>query len=162
MSINSLSVANVILDEAEQQGISVTPMQLQKLVYFTNGWHMEIYDGKSLVSDNFEAWQFGPVMPVIYHEFKRFGSRPVNGRALNPFEGKPWSAKLSAQQISLVREIVRMYGKLSGPRMSHLTHKSDTPWSLTWKNGVGSGNDIPRELILAEFRKIRKNSATAA
>ncbi len=155
MSINSLSVANALLDEAERQGITVTPMQLQKLLYFANGWHMEIHNGAHMVSDSFEAWQFGPVMPQAYHEFKKYGSRKIDGRALNPFSGEPWMAELRPDQQNLIAEIVRIYGKLSGPRMSHLTHKDGTPWSLTWRSGVGSGADIPQEVILSEFRKIR-------
>ena len=162
MSINALSVANSILDEAERQGITVTPMQLQKLIYFANGWHMEITDGEPLVSDNFEAWQFGPVLPRVYHEFKRFGSRDITERSIFPFTENPWPCELSANQKSLVSEIVSIYGNLSGPRMSHLTHKEGTPWSTTWNGGVGSGNDIQPELILAEFRKIRNGESAAA
>ena len=161
MSINSLSIANAVLDEAERQGVSVTPMQLQKLVYFTNGWHMEIYNGQSIISDSFEAWQFGPVMPAIYHEFKRFGSRNISGRAINIFNGEAWKADIQPAKATLIQEVVGLYGKLSGPRMSHLTHKEGTPWSKTWRGGVGSGNDIPNELILAEFKRIRNESTKA-
>ncbi len=155
MSINNLSVANAILDEAERQGISVTPMQLQKLVYFTNGWHMEIFDGKPIVTDSFEAWQFGPVMPAIYHDFKQYGSRRITGRATIP----AGFAKLLQVQTTLISAIIKIYGGLSGPKMSHLTHKDGTPWFATWKGGLGSGFDIPNRLILTEFQRIRQEQA---
>jgi len=150
-----LSIANAILDESDRQGLSVTPMQLQKLVYFANGWHMEINSGQPLVGSSFEAWQFGPVMPELYHEFKRYGSQRITGRAINIFGGAAWAANLLPPQNTLIAEIVNIYGRLSGPKMSQLTHKTGTPWSLTWNGGLGSGNDIPNNIILAEFRRLR-------
>ncbi len=157
--MNNLSVANAILDEAERQGIPVTPMQLQKLVYFTNGWHMEIFDGRPIFADSFEAWQFGPVMPAIYHDFKQYGSRKITGRATNPFTRTAWVADFLETKTALISAIIRIYGRLSGPKMSHLTHKQGTPWFVTWKGGVGSGTNISNQLILAEFQRIRQEQA---
>lgn len=159
--MNSLAVANYILDVAEKAGISVTPMQLQKLVYFANGWHMEIFGGEKLVQNNFEAWQFGPVMPIIYHDFKKYGSSPITGRAFNPFSQQPWVVDLDEKQKKVIEDVIGLYGNMSGAKMSHLTHKKNTPWSRTWDNGFGSGNDIEPELILEEFKAIRKNAEAA-
>ena len=162
MAIHTLSVANAILDEADSQGIDVTPMQLQKLLYFTNGWHMEIHNGQPILSDSFEAWQFGPVMPQVYHKFKEYGSKKITGRAMNPLPtNHPWPNTLTEIQKKLVSEIVGIYGSLSGPRMSNLTHKPGTPWSQTWNGGIGNGNNIPSELIIAEFKKLRNAQSTA-
>lgn len=158
MSHNVLAVSNELLTQAESQGISVSPMQLQKLLYFLDGWHMELNDGARILSDRFEAWQFGPVCPTAYHEFKHFGSGEINELSLNPFSGTPWPASLSTKQKQLVGEILRIYGSLTGPQMSHLTHKSGTPWDKTWNGGVGKGDTIEPQLVHEEFKGLRNRA----
>jgi hypothetical protein len=48
-------------------------MKLQKLIYLAHGYYFAV-TGCPLVGEQFEAWQFGPVSPTIYHEFNRFSS----------------------------------------------------------------------------------------
>lgn len=158
MTNTSYAIANSVLITAKKLGISITPMQLQKLMYFTNGWHLEIFKGEELIDRKFEAWQFGPVLPEIYIEFKHNGSSPIQTLALFPFDSKPWHADLRPNQMGLIEEVVSSYGNLSGPQMSHLTHKNDTPWSQTWKSGVGKGDSISSSLIRAEFESLRRAS----
>ena len=155
---HAIGVANAVLQSAEEQGFSVTPMQLQKLVYFCNGWNLELRN-EPLVSDNFEAWQYGPVHPSIYHEFKTYGQEAIRSGSNLGFGGDPVQANLSSAEASLIDEVVRIYGGLSGPQMSNLTHRSGTPWSETWNNGLGKGNSIPSLRIADEFRALRQRAA---
>lgn len=156
MAFDSLSVSNAIIQAANSQGLQVTPMQLQKLLYFANGWHLEMTNGETLVSNPFKAWQFGPVEEAVYHEFKRFGSGPISALAKPPFgSAPPYQASLTEMQQKLVSDIVRIYGKLSGPQMSNLTHREDTPWHKTWAGSIGRGDTIPPEMIKSEFDNLR-------
>jgi uncharacterized phage-associated protein len=95
-------------------------MQLQKLVYFCNGWNLELRN-EALVSDNFEAWQYGPVHPSIYHEFKVYGQGAIRSGSNLGFGGAPVQANLSPDEANLIEEVIRIYGGLSGPQMSNLT-----------------------------------------
>lgn len=156
MAFDSLSISNAIIQEASNQGLQVTPMQLQKLLYFANGWHLEMRNGEPLVSNPFKAWQFGPVEESVYHEFKRFGSGPITALAKPPFPSvPPYQASLTAIQQKLVSDIVSIYGRLSGPQMSNLTHRDGTPWHKTWASSIGRGDTIKPDLIKAEFDKLR-------
>ena len=159
-SRNALGVANAILESAQEHGFSVTPMQLQKLLYFCNGWNLELRN-QPLISDNFKAWQFGPVHPSVYHEFKKYGSGPIEGRSNNPFTNQPWEARLSDDEKSLIDEVVRIYGGLSGAQMSRLTHQEGTPWFQTWNGGLGKNDNIPAEVIQEEFKRLRNRGNAA-
>ena len=161
MTVNPLALANKVLDIAAQQSRDITPLQLQKLLYFINGWHLEINDGEELISGSFQAWKFGPVHPKVYHEFKHYGSLPITGRSENPFTQVPWAEELSNSQEALISEVLSIYGNLSGPQMSNLTHKQGTPWSETWNNGVGDGDNIPPQRIIQEFKSIRERANAA-
>jgi uncharacterized phage-associated protein len=92
-----LAVANAVLDEARDQGKSLTIMQLLKLVYIAHGWSLALLN-VPLVNEEPEAWQHGPVFPSIYREFRRFGSQPIQGSAMGPF-GAPQVANLSDAQF---------------------------------------------------------------
>ena len=49
------------------------------MTYFANGILLAHTNGKQrLVNEKFQAWEFGPVVPSIYHEFKQFGAGPIN------------------------------------------------------------------------------------
>ena len=77
MEYSAKAIANYFLELAAKHGEKVTPLKIQKLVYIAHGWHLALYE-KPLVYDEFaEAWEYGPVFPSIYHEFKHFGGAPI-------------------------------------------------------------------------------------
>lgn len=155
---HAVAVANEIWEIAKLKGFSVSPMQLQKLLYFCYGWNIEIR-GEKLISDGFEAWQYGPVHPAVYREFRRYGSAAITSPAMNDFASVPWRATLSDAERNLVDEVVSIYGGLSGPQMSHLTHREGTPWHHVWAGGFGKNDKIPDERIREEFQELRKRAA---
>ncbi|KGX88351.1 hypothetical protein N781_11420 [Pontibacillus halophilus JSM 076056 = DSM 19796] len=75
------NLANHIMAVANENGRSVTNLQLQKVMFFTLGLHIrnngldelahEIYDVP------FEKWKYGPVVESIYFNYNRFGSEPI-------------------------------------------------------------------------------------
>ena len=153
---HAAGVANAVLDAAWERGLSVSPMQLQKLLYFCQGWNLEVR-GQPLVSDNFHAWQYGPVHPYVYNAFKHFGSAAIDEPIM--FDGGAISANLSPEERRLIGEVVSIYGRLSGPQMSHLTHAPGTPWYEVWNGGVGKNDVIPLPRIEREFQELRKRAA---
>ena len=152
----STAIANAIIDHAKKNKLPVTPMHLQKLLYFLNGWYMEGTNGEILINEDFLAWQFGPVVPSVYHEFKIYRSLEIRGKAIAPFSGEPWKARLDSFGRKILKQVVPAYGKLTARQLSILTHRPETAWSKTWKNGTGKGHAIPAELILEEFKGYRK------
>jgi uncharacterized phage-associated protein len=83
------AVANLMLDEADKRGWTITNLALQKLLYFAHGIHLT-KTKRPLVSGYFEAWQYGPVHPAVYRAFKPSGSAPIINRAVakDPLTGK--------------------------------------------------------------------------
>lgn len=137
----SIIVADRFLTLARQRDDTLTPMQLLKLVYIAHGWMLGLY-GRPLVRDRIEAWQYGPVIPRLYNEVRRFRSQPVEG----PLHAGPDA--LDAQETSIIHQVYDIYGHLSGPALSRLTHAKNTPWQLTWKPkefGLEISNDIIEE-----------------
>ena len=125
-------------------------MQVQKLVYFAHGYHLAL-TGEPLVVDDIKAWNFGPVIPSLYNDLRRYG----NGVVEAPIEGFALPVEEFVQ--ALVAKIFELYGKISGPRLSAATHTPDSPWDKVYKEAKFSV--IPNELIRDYFKATLRPSA---
>jgi uncharacterized phage-associated protein len=150
MAYTAKQVANEFLTLARRDHVHLTPMQLQKLVYFAYGWYLAI-TGERLIDELVEAWQWGPVIPSLYHEFKVYGSDPIIVPADFVFpplaSDDPEKDALARRVISKVWEI---YGRYSGVQLSSMTHAANSPWAQTYQQDV-KNKDIPDEVIRAYF-----------
>ena len=139
----AISVACRILEMAKQRKDTVTPMQLLKLVYLCHGWMLGIY-GRHLISDEIEAWKYGPVIPSLYQAVRHFKSQPVEG--LNCDEGLK-RAEFDETEENVIRQVYDKYGKKSGVALSSLTHIAGSPWDITVNKLDGMGGAISNNLI---------------
>ena len=69
MPFSAAAVANEFLHLAHRDDRPITPLKMQKLVYFAHGWHLAI-TGAPLISEPIQAWQYGPVISSLYQIFK--------------------------------------------------------------------------------------------
>lgn len=158
MSYSPKSIANYFLDLAHAQGEAIDPMKLQKLVYYAQGWYAG-YTGEQLINDTVQAWPYGPVIPSLYHEFKRFGSAPIHGRAME--WGREVERPEDPQLRGFLDNIWNSYGQYSGLRLSDMTHAPDGPWDLTRRQSRGGSPPIPFEVIRDHFREATSKAQDA-
>jgi len=144
---DSRDVANYILELAEQKGDSLTPMQLLKLTYIAHGWFYGIH-GRPLISDPVEAWQYGPVIPMLYEAIKSYRGAAIT----NKIRRHNAQQVLDADEQDIVSQVYDAYGKFTGPQLSNMTHAGGTPWALTYVPG-SFGLRIPDDLIEDHYRK---------
>jgi len=168
MSYESKAIANYFIDLAARERKPLTPMKLQKLIYFAHGWNLAIH-GKPLIDEQVEAWKFGPVVNTIYHEFKHFGSQPVKGHAtdirlneadiLNSHIITPEINSDDADTKALLDKVWEIYGQYSAVQLSNATHQPGTPWEQTWgSDGVPTGTDINQDIIKKFFIDLANES----
>lgn len=160
------SVANCFIDIAQAAGEKLTPMKLQKLVYYAVGWYAGA-TRKPLVDEAVEAWQYGPVVPSLYHEFKKFGSGAITEKATDindDFEIVEVPVPEDKDVRKFLANIWKSYGKFSGIKLSEMSHVSGGPWDETWSATCGMrGIDIPFDLMQTYFGKaVEKARATRA
>lgn len=139
---NSIEIANEFIRRALRDGKPITHMQLQKLVYFANGWNLAV-SGEQLLEDLPEAWQFGPVYRRLYDALKRHGSdqllAPIRQGADTPFaddDGPEAVAKsLIKNEIEVIDKVWLEYGNYPAYKLSALTHAEGSPWAMAFENG---------------------------
>lgn len=162
---DALAVANEFLKRANRDGVSLTPMQLQKLVYIAHGWCLAIFD-KPLIKDRIEAWDFGPVIPRLYHQFKRYGHKSIREYAAKMttdgslvYQSEPSIGNCPSYISDLLDKVWEVYGSKDGLALSVLTHQPDSPWTtMKAKYPRESSVRIPDELIKTHYvEKARRN-----
>ena len=162
---DTAAVANYVLELAERDGIQLSPMKLQKILYFSHGWHLALTDNP-LLDEPVEAWQWGPVIPSIYHEFKRFGQSPIDGRFRRPVRRASGGLRFSEPMLnanddealtamSVIDRVWEVYKGYSAIQLSNMTHLPDTPWDKTWKK-MG---EIKRRSVDINDDEIKKHFA---
>ncbi len=99
----------------------MTAMKLQKLVYYSQAWHL-VWDEEPLFDDDIEAWANGPVVRELYQAHRgRFSlNGPEDIRAGDP-------GALTPSQRASVDAVLASYGDKSSHWLSELTHSED-PW----------------------------------
>lgn len=158
------SIANYFLELATASGQSISPMKLQKLVYYAHGWYAG-YTDRPLINEAVEAWQYGPVIPSLYHEFKRFGSGDIQCKAFeyDALGVREASTPSDPDIRTFLQNIFNSYGKYSGIRLSEMTHAAGTPWDTTWSACKGMrGVDIPFPTMASYFKEAVQKSQPAA
>lgn len=128
---DSRAVANWFLDRGDRDHTPIDHMKLHKLVYLAHGWHLA-RTARPLLRDRIEAWPYGPVIPVLYHEFKQFGNEPIDGRAFDfdfdRAENVVLHEDFPADTRGLLELVWRAYSDYTGPELSAMAHEPGTPW----------------------------------
>ena len=157
------AVANYFLNRRKERGLRpLTQMKLHKLVYFSHGWHLALWN-KPLINEMVEAWEYGPVVPTLYHEFKEYGANKIPRLATdwNPetldWDITPRIDEDDKQALGLLARITTVYGMRSARDLSALTHAKHSPWTQTAEEHSGIRHvDIPNDRIQGYFKeKIR-------
>ena len=133
------TVAVQILWIAHLRGRSFTPMQLLKLTYIAHGWTLGI-TGNPLFNDSVKAWKYGPVIPSVYHKYKKFGYSPISMKLKNLCDS------FDNKSLAITERVVDAYGKYDGLYLSALTHQPDSPWDITMRQ-TGENTTIPLKVI---------------
>ena len=140
---DSRQIANWFIRRAERDERSMSIMQILKLVYMAHGWTLAVLD-RPLILDRIEAWEYGPVIPAVYHAF-----RPQGIYNLSPFHMH--EREIEPEIDELLEEVYDLYKESSAGQLSRLTHVKGGPWHQTY----GRGNryrEIPDHLIAAHYK----------
>ena len=133
-------VAKYIL---EQSG-PVTTMKLQKLVYYSQAWHL-VWAETPLFESKIQAWANGPVAPDLYTRHRGL----FEIRSTDMSVGS--SDRLSTEERSTVDAVLQFYGNKSGQWLSDLTHR-EPPWRrVREKAGLRPGERCSEEITLASM-----------
>jgi len=140
MAIHPLTAARRVCERGNWQ---VSNLALQKLLYLAHMVHMG-RTGERLINGSFEAWDYGPVEPSVYHKVKVFGDRPIQ----NIFYSAP--AVVSSNEIGTIDEACSHLLSKSPGELVAMTHWDRGAWAKNYRPGV-LGIVIPDKDIIDEY-----------
>lgn len=114
----SRNLADFLIVESRERGDLLTPLKLQKLMFYADAWSLALY-GNELTPERFQAWVHGPVALSQYHRFKENRWRPI----LDDIQKPQYSEAVTAH----LREVVDIFGVETGPALEIMTHQ-ERPW----------------------------------
>ena len=151
MSHDARSVTNYLIQKSVAGNSLLTPLQLNKIVYFCHGWMLGI-SSRPLFWQYVEAWRLGPVVADVYHSLKYFGGERVSTLVHAPRR----ETNFSAQEQAVMDRIYAHYSQFDGIQLSTMTHEPGTPWDITWREH-GQNHIISNDLIQRYFAARVKN-----
>ena len=139
----ALSVARYIIERCHLQNRTISNLKLQKILYFVQAEFLVSTD-QPCFAEEIEAWDFGPVVPEVYQEYKIFGSAniPVFRRGVR-------TITISRDDQELINGIVDECAQYSASALVDITHRQ-TPWIEAY-NRPGYNNVISKESIRKYF-----------
>ena len=121
-----------------QNGNSICPLKLQKVLYYMQAWYMVYFNRENTLFDDVpEAWVNGPVYRSVYNAYKDVGmydqiplakvgsseeSLEKDTEALYRKMG------LNKEETEFIEAVYKHYGSMSHDRLVFLTH-SQRPWN---------------------------------
>lgn len=73
---NALTVAKYIIKRCNDTNRIISNLKLQKLLYFVQAEFL-VTTTHACFPEEIEAWDFGPVVPEVYHRYKAYGSASI-------------------------------------------------------------------------------------
>ena len=131
----------------------VTPLALQKMLYFIQGIYM-VLCGVELFSEDCEAWAHGPVFREVYDVFKNFKYNPIDDTRFSMFQNR--FSELSDNVKQVINLVVESFGMYSGKTLERITH-GETPWKDARANCLPdepSNEVISKEAIKKYFSEV--------
>jgi len=137
VSEKMLSVLSYVFESIEE----ITPLALQKLLYFIQGLSYALND-RPMFLDECCAWVHGPVYPKVYNLFKNFKYNPIDDDRFVIFKKR--GINLNENERKVIDLVVNTFGEYSGKVLEKITH-TEKPWVIARK---GYFDDVPSyELI---------------
>ena len=152
VSEKMLSVISYIFEKADE----VTPLALQKLLYYIQGIFMSVF-GDELFDEDCTAWVHGPVYESVYELFKTFKYNPIDDHRFVLLKDR--FKKLNEEEKEIVDLVVNTFGLYSGKALERITHQEE-PWKQAREGYLPmelSSVRIEKNMIKGYFDKLSED-----
>ncbi len=135
---SAIDIAKYIIQYCRKHAYYISNLKLQKILYFVQAQFL-VETGKPCFYEDIEAWDFGPVVPAVYHEYKYFGSSSI-------IDENPPTVCFTKIEKELMNAIIEECSNYSASDLVELTH-DQSPWKDAYQkyhNNVISNDAIRR------------------
>lgn len=162
---NVLDVCRYIINYSNKRKYGISNLKLQKVLYFVQAFFlMNKKNNEPCFTESIEAWEFGPVVPIAYREYKRFGSTDIptidSYIKVDPFN--LWNLSiinfseecLSEEDRILIKDVVDQLSDFSATDLVKITQNQNL-WIESYSEGLN--NEIKVQSMINYFNQIIDN-----
>lgn len=134
-----------LINNINNKKIKLSCKRLQKILYFCEVNYLKHSNGKSLISDDFYAWESGPVIPGVYYMYMQFQDGfmyPLIGKYLN----------LNDEVKEILDKTVKETNNYTTEELIDFSHVKGGPWEKHKE-----GNELIPKKEIYDFYKDKKN-----
>ena len=150
VDVPSNSKINTVIQYLLYQCEDITPLALQKALYYIQGFHFAFYR-TFLFSEDCQAWTHGPVYRDIYFRYRDYRFDPIE--KTTTFDTSVFSASEKAICDSVINNLCCYSGKI----LERFTH-NEAPWLTTrgdLPDSAPSDRIIEKSVIGAYFDAVK-------
>ena len=127
MSYKVLDVCRHVINYSNEHDYGISNLKLQKVLYFIQAYFLtKKKDHTPCFDEKIEAWDFGPVVPEVYHRYKAYGSASI------PYMSNSKIKEISEDDKKLIDGIVDECSQYSAAALVEITH-NQAPWLDVYK-----------------------------
>lgn len=133
MAYSPTMIANNILSRAFEEKAYMSPMKLQKILYFVASEYQKATK-RPLLEEPFSTWAYGPVVYSVYDEFRSFSKDNIK-RYARDARGNVFVID-EKQDIELKVALDRVWDKakdIGAVKLSEITHLQDSAWDKAYQ-----------------------------
>jgi uncharacterized phage-associated protein len=140
----ALDIAKWFVNATDRSaGDAITPLKLQKLLYYAQGWALALRGGP-LFDEDFEAWANGPVVRSVWDRFADNGSDALPPQRL--------TRRIPSEDAALLSSVLDEYGIYSAKKLASMTSE-EPPWREARNGGHGVA-PIPKDRVKRHFDRL--------
>lgn len=144
--INRTNAQNKWRSTTGKPRVRLTGKRLQKLLYLCQlFWYID-HEESSMITEDFQAWPNGPVIPQVYDHFSVYQDGDmcpllgVGGNSLND------------EEISLINKVVDSTIDIPTEAIIDYTHFPNGPWDRVYRDTQGAYGTISKDSIKQYIR----------
>lgn len=144
--MRALDLAAHVSNRCMDLGMPTTHFKLQKMLYILEVKSL-IYSGKSLIDENFEAWEYGPFLRSVYDKYSYMAACEIKVRQKTNRELP------SDQRNAIINNIDELAG-MNLWELAQISMEADTPWAKVYEKG--SQVKIPGQFMVSYAKELRE------
>lgn len=151
-----LDICRYVINYSNEKDYGISNLKLQKILYFIQAFFLTFTDKKQpCFRQNIEAWNFGPVVPEAYHEYKQYGGCDIPQiKSYVDVDDDNWSIKIipynddfiNYKDKRFINAVVDKFSDCTATYLVNLTH-NQAPWKAAYepnKNNIITNDSIKR------------------
>ncbi|MFI1770366.1 Panacea domain-containing protein [Thalassobellus citreus] len=136
---NLNNLVDFVIVYCKANGLSITPLKLQKLLYYIQSWHIAKFKKNNLFNELPQAWVNGPVYRSVYDTYKTnfFKNEDikyeVSGNLEDELKSKIDELNIEDKQVRIINSVLKFYAPQADGKLVLRTH-TDKPWNQARKD----------------------------